>query len=325
MVDEQTFGDTRIEEINSKLAGDCRIAVVPLEQISFLEKNARFMPYEMFQKLVNNIKRDGGLTSVPFCLKRGDGDFLVLSGNHRVMAAKEAGLTEVLVMYTDKELSRQEQIAIQLSHNSLEGKDDLNILKSLWEEIDDIAMKYYSGLDDKVLDEMEKNAQRTLSEVNLEYKVLSFVFLPEELEEIDSLLEKAQDCKGDEVRLTTLAHFERLLSATSVVKAAHNIKNSAVSLELALRVFENHLEDLQAGWVGDEERRTLVPLSTIIGGETVSPDAAKVIKKAVDRMVDSGQVQAKEKWKALAVLASDYLAGGEAHARGKGKGKKDEV
>ena len=309
MVAEKARDNARIEDINGRLPGDRQIAVVPLEHLKLLEKNARFMPYEMFQKLVNNIKRDGGLTSVPFCWKRGDGNFLVLSGNHRVMAAKEAGLKEVLVMYTDRDLSRQEQIAIQLSHNSLEGKDDLNILKSLWEEIDDIAMKYYSGLDDKILGEMAKNAQKTLSEVNLDYKVLSFVFLPEELEEIDAILEQARSCKGDDLRLTTLKHFERLLSATSIVKAAHNIKNSAVALELVLHVFENHLEDLQTGWMNEEKQRE-IPIATILGSGTVPMEAAKTIKRAIDRMVDSGEVDAKEKWKALEAMAAKSLEGG---------------
>jgi len=304
-VDSETFSNEKLNEINSKLTGNFQIGVIPVEQLKLLEKNARFMPYEMFQKLVNNIKQDGGLTSVPFCWKRGENDFLVLSGNHRVMAAKEAGINEVLVMYTDKKLSRQEQVAIQLSHNSLEGKDDLNILKSLWEEIDNIAMKYYSGLDDKILDEMEKNAQRTLAEVNLEYKVLSFVFLPEEIENIDEIFEKTKDIKSDEIRFTILEHFERLISATSTVKAAYNIKNSAVALENVLNVFENHLEDLQDGWINEEKNRKGIPLSTIFGQDTVPLDLAKIIKRFVDKMVDSGKIQSKEKWKALEIMCSD--------------------
>ena len=307
MVAEQALDNARVDEINAKLTGDYKIAIIPVEQLRLLEKNARFMPYETFQKLVSNIKRDGGLTSVPFCWKRGEGDFLVLSGNHRVMAAKEAGLPEVLVMYTDKELSRQEQIAIQLSHNSLAGEDDLNILKSLWDEIDDLALKYYSGLDDKVLEEMEKNSQKTLSEVNLDYKVLLFMFLPEEIENVDAVLETAQEGKGDEVRLAALSQFERLLAATSTVKASHNIKNSAVALEIVLNVFENHLEDLQAGWIDDEKHRNGVPISTIFGTDTVPLATAKVIKKAVDRMVDSGEIQVKEKWKAPEMWALKYF------------------
>lgn len=308
MVDEKQFGDEKLEAINSKLAGGYQIAVVPVDRLKLLEKNARYMPYEMFQKLVSNVKRDGGLSSVPLCWKRGD-EYVVLSGNHRIMAAREAGLEEVLVMYTDRDLTRQEQVAIQLSHNSLEGKDDRNILKSLWEEIDDMSLKFYAGLDDKTLDEMEKAAQKSFSEVNLTYKALSFLFLPEEMEEVDAIFEKAGDFKGDDVRLAALAHFERLLAATSVVKAAHNIKNSAVALELVLRVFERHLEDLQEGWVDDEERQAWVPVSTILGSDMIPPDAAQVVKRAVDRMVDAGDIPAKTKWKAIELLSADYLAG----------------
>lgn len=309
MVDTKTLDNERIGNINERLSGDVQIAVVPIDHLHLLEKNARFMPFEMFQKLVNNVKKDGGLTSVPFCMKRGPDDYLVLSGNHRVMAAKEAGLEEVLIMYTEKDLTRQEQIAIQLSHNAIEGKDDMRVLKSLWDEIDDLSLKYYSGLDDKTLEELEKNALKTLSAADLEYKVLSFLFLPEEVEDIEAILRKAKGCKGDDMRLTTLEQFERFLAATSVVKSAYNIKNSAVALELVLRVFEAHLEDLQEGWMDDEDRQAWVPVSTILGGDFIPPDAAQIIKRAIDRMVDAGDVPAKTKWKALELLSADYLAG----------------
>ena len=114
---------------------------------------------------------------------------------------------------------------------------------------------------------------------------------------------------GDDLRLTTLKHFERLLSATSIVKAAHNIKNSAVALELVLHVFENHLEYLQTGWVNEEKQRE-VPIATILGSDTIPLEVAKTIKRAVDRMVDAGEVDAKEKWKALETMAAKSLEGG---------------
>jgi hypothetical protein len=60
--------------------------------IKLLNKNARYMSHEMFENLTANIKRDGGLASIPLCYREPDGGLLVLSGNHRVQAAVNAGI-----------------------------------------------------------------------------------------------------------------------------------------------------------------------------------------------------------------------------------------
>ena len=79
-----------LSQVNDQLAAtSVRIAMVPIGQCDLLEKNARFMRAEQYQRLVSNVKRDGCLTSVPFAVKNGE-RFLILSGNHRVQAAKDA-------------------------------------------------------------------------------------------------------------------------------------------------------------------------------------------------------------------------------------------
>ena len=50
---------------------------------------ARFMRLEQYRRLVDNIKRYGCLTSAPFAVRRGD-RYVILSGNHRVLAARNA-------------------------------------------------------------------------------------------------------------------------------------------------------------------------------------------------------------------------------------------
>lgn len=101
-----------------------KLDLVNPREIILLDKNARYMTQEMFDNLVSNIKKDGGLSSLPLCYREPDGRLLVLSGNHRVQAAVHAGLEEVLILVIDKELTRQEQVAVQLSHNAIEGRDD---------------------------------------------------------------------------------------------------------------------------------------------------------------------------------------------------------
>ena len=312
MVEEQTRSE--VDRLNEGLINHpYKLSLVNVSELEFLEKNARYMTNEMFRNLVNNIKRDGGLSSVPLCWKH-DGKYRVLSGNHRCRAAIEAGLEEVLVLFTDRDLSKQEQIAIELSHNAIDGKDDMAILKELWDEIDDVSLKYYAGLDDKVLEEMEKAALASLSEVKLDYRSLTFLFLPHEVDALDEAFAHAVECGGiqDTVYINRIDDFKRLLDSQSKVQAAYDVKNSATSLMLILDVFTRHQEDLQEGYIDDEgelKHKNKVPLSSIFGDDNISAEAALTLKKAVDRMVDKGEVETKQRTDFLRIMAERYLAG----------------
>lgn len=56
--------------------------IVPTDSLELLSRNARYMEEPTYRRLVENIKRDGGLTSAPFCVQIDDkGErFKVISG-----------------------------------------------------------------------------------------------------------------------------------------------------------------------------------------------------------------------------------------------------
>ena len=311
MVAEETL--SAIADINVALEGQpYKAAVVSVDALELLEKNARFMRNETFRNLVENIKRDGGLSSVPFCLKLGD-RYRVLSGNHRVQAAQEAGVKRLLVLYTDRELSREEQVSVQLSHNAIVGEDDPVILKELWDELEDISLKFYAGFDDKLLGELEGTSLDSLSEVKLDFRSFTFLFLPEETERLDEVFAKArQSVPLKDGRLARLAEFDRLMDALAKTQAAHNVKNVAVALMLVLEAFERHLTDLSEGWLDEEgelKHKSWVPLASVLGTDTIPPESARVVKQAVDTMMSRDDVSSKARWQALEFWAADYLAG----------------
>lgn len=236
---------TTLDAVNQKLAASSlRIALVPIDQCELLEKNARFMRAEQYKQLVENIRRDGCLTSVPFAVRSGD-RYRILSGNHRVQAARDAGLAEIMVLYSDQDLSRQKQLAIQLSHNAIAGQDDLAILRELYDEINDVALKEYSGIDDVVLGRMQPPELDPLSESHLEYRVVSIAFLPAEVERAQKLFDKViQQCLGDSTWVNRLSEWDRLLDTLSVARAKAGIKNTATALGLLLDIAERHLDEL---------------------------------------------------------------------------------
>lgn len=290
-----------------------KIATVDVKNLEFLEKNARYMTAEMFHNLVDNVKKDGGLSSMPLCWKHGD-KYRILSGNHRCAAAIEAGLQEVTVLYIDKELSKQEQIAIQISHNAIDGKDDLVVLKELWDELEDVNLKYYAGLDDKTLEEMEKVSMAALADVKLDFHSTTFLFLPDELEKFDKIIKQVEryTASSDSVYLNHLNDFKRLLKAQNKMQASFNVKNSATSLMLILDLFNRHQEDLSKGYIDDNGElihNNKVPLSSVFGDDYVSAEIALLLKKALEKAIGKGDIQSKSKMDFLRQMSEKYLAG----------------
>lgn len=310
MVDEQT---QQIDSINAKLGGKRKIAIVPVDQLEFLEKNARFMKNEQFQNLVNNIKEDGQLSSLPFCYLQENGKYKILSGNHRCKAAIAAGLTEVPVIYTDEPLSEDKQIAIQLSHNAIAGEDDPMILQELYDAIENLDMKYYAGLDDKILEQLDKVEIPGITESQLTYATVQFLFLPNELDRLLETFEMATDMITSDAVVARFAEYDRMLDSLEKVKGSFNIHNGATAIMIILDIFERHLEDLQEGYLDEEgepkHNKSFVPLSSVLGTEYVPTESIAVIKRAVDRMLSKGEVSKKNKWQALEYWAAEYLSG----------------
>jgi hypothetical protein len=115
------------------------------------------MRKETFSRLVENVQNDDALTQIPFVVRNpATGRWQVLLGNHRVMAAVEAGLDAIPVLVTDDALTHDQKRGIQLSHNALVGEDDPAVLKQIYESIDQIDWKQYAGLDDKMLELLAK-------------------------------------------------------------------------------------------------------------------------------------------------------------------------
>jgi len=71
-----------IDRLNETLSGrfPYRFNMVDPARIKLLEKNARYMDQPTFQQLVDNVRKDGALSSLPLCHQQPDGSMVVLSG-----------------------------------------------------------------------------------------------------------------------------------------------------------------------------------------------------------------------------------------------------
>lgn len=288
---------------------ETRIIEVDPRELKLLDVNARFMRHEEFMQLVANIKKDGKLTSVPFACLEDDGKYLVLSGNHRVKASISAGLEKIPVMVTDDKLSKSQKIGIQLSHNSINGEDDPYILKELYASIADIDWKEYSGLNDKTLELLEKVNAQSLSEANLDFQTLAVTFLPDELEDAQKIIDKAIKASyfADATWLSTSKEYDRWLDAQEKVAESYKVKNVATALDIVLKVFESHINDLSDAWEDNLRDSDWVSIDLVIGRSKIPVKTAKALKSAVDTMMSRKEINKNEIWKSLEIMAQAYL------------------
>ena len=285
-----------------------KIIKVNPKDLKLLEVNARFMKHEEFNKLVQNVKRDNQLTSVPFCCLDEDGRYEVLSGNHRVQAAIEAGLEEIDAMVTDDELSKSQKIGIQLSHNSITGQDDIMILKELYESIDDFDYKKYCGLDDKTLELIEKIQRESLSVYSFDYQILNLLFLPNEVNEIKGIIKQAkQEVQKNKTLTLRMKEYDEFLEVSRDISKGSRIKNSSLAFLALLRLASKHMEEIKDLWLEDAKDKEYVPVSTLIGRSDVTAKDGRVINKALEKLTSKGLIKSKEKDKGLAYLSEYYL------------------
>jgi hypothetical protein len=289
-----------------------RVERMPLADLKLLDLNARFMPHEQFQRLVENLRRDGQLTSVPFAWKQRNGSYLVLSGNHRVQAAIEAGIDEGYVMLCDDPMPKSRRVALQLAHNAIAGEDDPATLKALYDGLEDIDWRQYAGLDDKTLQLLDEVQLGSLSEAHLDFQTVTITFLPSEKERAEKAWEVARtDLTGaDEVWLARFEESERTLDALDTAGRAYGVTNAATALMIVLDIFERNVRELQDGYLAPDgeahEGKRMVPTATVVGQE-ITAGAASVIQRAIARMIERDE--AGTPGQAIELLAADYLSG----------------
>lgn len=299
-----------------------RTAILDIDprSITLLPINARSMRYETFQRLVENVRRDGQLESTPLCAILGlyeDGDtpevgpdgqprFEVLSGNHRVKAAIAAELPTIRILAILDPVPQSERIAKQLSHNSITGEDDPAILAQLYEALD-IDWKQYAGLDDKVLSLMAEVQIGNLAEANLTFQTLSFLFLPDEIARVQAAFQAARALTPGDLYVARFGEYDRLMDRLADISAAHMVKNAASQLLLLLDIAEQHLGDLRHGWYdaahGTAKHDKTAPLTSLFEATAIPTRHAVVIARGLKEARERGLAPAE----AMAQWAQGYL------------------
>lgn len=237
----------KIDDIRERLAGINKLIspyklayVSPLNECVPLEKNAHYMDKVTLDKLVHNVAEDGFLSQLPFGMLQSDGKYLILSGNHRLKAAIKAKLEYILILYVD-EVPKEKQIAYQLSHNALVGKDDLKMLKEIFEEMRTIEAKEYSGLNDIDFIDLEQVKTTQINDEDIEFTEMKFLFIQSRANEVKGVLDALAKYKIDEKTSLIFGDFEAFIKAVTEIEKKFDIKSMTVAFSKMIDICQEHL------------------------------------------------------------------------------------
>ena len=208
----------------------------PLDGLREQDVNGRILPAGDHNTLVNNIRKRGKLESVPYCAWT-QGRVEIVSGHHRIRAAREAGLSDTLVLVDESGLSRSEIVAKQLAHNRLQGVDDPETIKQLFAMLktaDDILA---SGLAGDVLEVPTVDLDPGLTpQLDMDMRVVTLTFLPHQLAALMQLI--ALIPPSELVGVASVDQYEPFMAAVVKYGRLKNIRNVGTALsqlvELAL-------------------------------------------------------------------------------------------
>jgi len=233
----------------AQLYKDFSLWKVDINTIKEQDKNARVMTRDKFEKLTSNIQQDRRLESLPLTIleetKSGGYLFKLVSGHHRVRAARKAGITELYILVIERDVSHSEMRSKQLSHNSLSGIDDPQTLKELYFEIDDINFKIASGITDQELELDGFNVNIDDIKVDLDYENISILFLPKQTEMLEKVFDDIMLENGTKVFLADKKDFKKFHKLVLEISKLDNIHNISAIFARMLELTRERLNDLE--------------------------------------------------------------------------------
>ena len=167
--------------------------LVKLSEVKLNPNNPRLIKDEKFLKLVQSIKDFPEMLDIrPIVVNQ---DMIILGGNMRYKACKEAGLKEIPIIVTD--LTEEQQREFLIKDNTSGGEWDFEMLTNEWdvEQLEDWGLDIPSFETD--VDYSDKNKELNLNDfedqkytIKLEYSEDDYNLVKERLQELGQTAEK---------------------------------------------------------------------------------------------------------------------------------------
>jgi len=117
----------------------------------------------------------------------------------------------------------------------------MGILASLWAAIKDVEDKLYTGLSSETIEQLENISFVTFSTPNIATKTVSFVFVKEEKELLDQIMEDLSSISANEKYLAPMQCFQEFYDTIQRVKEKDNIKNGSLAMVRIIEIINQYL------------------------------------------------------------------------------------
>jgi hypothetical protein len=150
------FEKSRSNKNVGKKQLEYEIKELNFRDIQETELNAQEMSEKDFNRLVENIRVDGCLTSTPLVNETEEGKYICISGHHRIRAAIKAGLnfSNCIIL---KNIDESTRIRLQLSHNDIHGESNKDIVAILLNKLNAIDIHLVETKDIEAAKQKTKN------------------------------------------------------------------------------------------------------------------------------------------------------------------------
>lgn len=287
------MGNTPAPEFKLELGENLEIWYTHIDNIYEQDRNAQVMPPEMLTALSKNIAKEKRLESLPFTVKRMKDDkvvFELISGHHRVRAARMANVQYIYVLADTRDLNRSKVVAKQLAHNSISGKSDEQILKEMFKEIDDVNDMFESYIDPQSLKIFVPDVAPKSEQINIsfDFKNVTFSFLDSQFKDYEELINLLVG-EQTEINLCPKEQYEKFKEVFDKTGKTADIRSSGAVMSKIIDVMrrENGLEH-------DEDSVSIVDL---FGVQSVPKQLAEKIQNLMQEkhlIVEEGKIDAIE-------------------------------
>lgn len=212
---------------------------IHVDRLRERDVNAQVMDDSKFRRLTENIKDSGELESFPLVVKVADEDaFTIISGHHRTRAARTAGILTIPCIVIERELTEDEIISKQLAHNALSGHSDADLLRELYDSIQDVSAKLASGLTELELKKIEPPVPTDALDFEFEFEPIYILFMTSGAARFQEMLARLE--KDVPVLAADKADFERYVKMVNTVSRDRNVRNIAGIMTAVMDIVDEH-------------------------------------------------------------------------------------
>jgi hypothetical protein len=290
---------------------DMEVWEVEIASLREQDVNPQVMKPREFDRLTENIRTRGELESLPYCYlpRDGDGPMEVVSGHHRSRGARAAGKDRIVVLVDRKPMTRSELAAKQIAHNELHGNPDLAILRELLTVVTDADDLLATGLPEELLPTpAAEPTTLSIPHADFDWRTVTFTFLPHQLaafKEVIDAIEGSTDLVGV-APIECYEDFARALASFSRIKEIRAIGTGVYELTKVARREVLAIEEAEADHADVD---AWVPLSDALGSPRIPAAVSDVVKRAVAKAREAGEIGERNAWQLLEWWAADYLGG----------------